>query len=271
MLRRLFSALLMLFVACASPSYASRKEMPVSDMMDSTVHLQVTVEEVYITDKEEKVKGKKKPTIKKVEENHSQKSGGTGFVLSKTDGKGSPVHSRVMTAAHVVDAPKVGSSRKEAITFFGIQIGEIEVRVDSVKIEAITADERYCTAKVLDPGTITPFTRDVAILDVDCDAGRAVELASEVPARGEKVFVVGHPLDVNNIIVTEGYVSGWNKEGLLNGMLTIAAPIVGGNSGGPIFYKGKVVGMATMVYSNYHHITLSVPLKNMLESAQKLP
>jgi len=83
---------------------------------------------------------------------------------------------------------------------------------------------------------------------------------------GAKVLVTGHPSGHATVIVTEGYVSGWN-----NGYLITSAPIYPGNSGGALWYEGKIVGVMVRVSEEYIHISLSVPLKEVHERVKDTP
>lgn len=74
---------------------------------------------------------------------------------------------------------------------------------------------------------------------------------------GDKVKVVGAPLGVFPVL-TEGRlvsVSGVH----VDGCLTMSVPVAKGNSGGPVFSKGKVIGVLVMVTS-YPHLSFAVKL-----------
>lgn len=259
MIRRLLSFVLMLLVACASPAYAAKQQMrevTVGDMMESTVLLEITVNEIVL-----EKDPKSKDSSRLIEKPRKKEWSGTGFVYSKTDGKAGPVRSRILTASHVVKTPKAGSKYKNELTFFGMKTGVFEdVKIDSVSIIAKTHDGGQCSVKVLQegPGEL-PWPKDVATAEVNCDAGRVAQIAKQLPPRGSKVLVIGHPMGLDEIIVTEGYTGIWTTDG----MLSLSAPIMGGNSGGPVFHNGQVIGMATRVIAQYHHASLSVPLEEL--------
>jgi hypothetical protein len=120
-----------------------------------------------------------------------------------------------------------------------------------------TFDGRTCELTPLKLGVADH--RDTATAQASCYAGRIAKVATSSPVRGSKVFVVGHPASLELPIVTEGYVAG-DKDGYVY----LSAPVYGGNSGGPVFYRGEVVGILVRVDIRYHHISLMVPLEQLL-------
>jgi S1-C subfamily serine protease len=93
--------------------------------------------------------------------------------------------------------------------------------------------------------------RDLAVLRVDADDLRPVELARSSALRlGDPVIAVGFPLDLG-VTVTSGIVSGLDRtiearSGDLTGLLQTDAAINPGNSGGPLVDRaGRLVGINT--------------------------
>lgn len=89
--------------------------------------------------------------------------------------------------------------------------------------------------------------RDIAVLDVylDCPCR---PIADANPDIDSKVTVVGFPLSAFKTL-TEGRVQGTAVQPDLKRLVTqISAPVIFGNSGGPVFNKwGEVVGIVSMV------------------------
>ncbi|MHB8158557.1 MAG: S1C family serine protease [Desulfocucumaceae bacterium] len=90
---------------------------------------------------------------------------------------------------------------------------------------------------------------------------------SSPPVSGDKVWVVGNPLGLNNIVV-EGEVQEYLT---LKGqkVLSIGAPIYPGNSGSPVYDRGgKVVGVifGSMQHANGNaaDLGLAVPITDIL-------
>ena len=82
---------------------------------------------------------------------------------------------------------------------------------------------------------------------------------------GDKVMVLGAPQGVFPVL-TEGRVIIFNGAGILptyykRGLLTISAPVSGGNSGGPVFdEQGRLVGVLVMGLISYHHCNFATGL-----------
>jgi len=172
---------------------------------------------------------------------------GSGVVYDKTVGVLSPVHSRILTANHVLYndmAPGSSFSRFD---------GSV-IKFNAFKFSLITQAGVECSLEPLVYGV--DDTRDVAIGEADCDAGTIAPIASFVPLVGSRVVAIGYPLGVFPVTITEGFVSGWDSQGYLQH----SAPIAPGNSGGPLFYNGKVIGLNVRGYEEYAHLSLSVPL-----------
>lgn len=75
---------------------------------------------------------------------------------------------------------------------------------------------------------------------------------------GTDVFAVGFPLGQDNIKYTKGIISGRQ-----NGLIQTDTAINGGNSGGPLIYNGKVIGINTSknVGDNIDNIGFATPIK----------
>lgn len=107
---------------------------------------------------------------------------------------------------------------------------------------------------------------DLALLQVDPAFTRGVRPAEvgELPRLRDEVSVVGYPVGGEEVSITEGVVSRievqryeQSKRQLL--AVTVDAAINDGNSGGPVFHKGKVVGIAFQSLMDAESIGEMVP------------
>lgn len=209
----------------------------VQDMMDSTVQIRVTLEGDITS-----------PLA--MEPRHVEGGAlGSGVVYEKSGGGLGPVHSRILTAHHVLGDMKEGDK---------ITKGEATLEVTSKRIEVITHGGQVCHAELIEDGDW--MFGDVAVIEADCNAGRAAPIGSSMPADGEKVFVSGHPHGFPMAVVTEGLVSGFYHD-----WFVLSAACAPGNSGGPIFYKGEVVGILVRGHVEYPHISIGVTLDQILK------
>ena len=240
-------ALLLSLVACSAPrpatiSAKSFAATTVQEMMQTTVRVNVKIAgTAYILDGD-----------KTVEYPFLDGWSGSGVVYDKSTGAMGPVRSKILSANHVLEVPAVGSY--EPVTFWGVELGR--KRIEAVEITITTNDGRTCDLEVLVLGV--DDHRDVATAEADCDAGRVARIALAVPARGDRIFISGHPLGVPKAMVTEGYVSDWWMKYLL-----VSAGAYGGNSGGPVFYNGEVIGLLVRGSPRYSNISLVTPLEQV--------
>ena len=120
---------------------------------------------------------------------------------------------------------------------------------------------------------------DLAILEVESTAlFENVEPAQigELPNLRDSVAVVGFPVGGEEISVTEGVVSRIEVQRYEHSQrralaVTVDAAINAGNSGGPVFRDGKVVGIAFQTLNHAENIGEVVPapiIKNFLSSAR---
>lgn len=139
--------------------------------------------------------------------------------------------------------------------------------------------------KFADPNKITARVKrichdcDLALLEVDedfCTDGPPATIG-DLPALRDKVSVVGFPIGGEEVSVTEGVVSrveiqrySHSQRHLL--ATTVDAAINEGNSGGPVFGDGKVVGIAFQKLSGADNIGEMVPaplIKTFLRSIKE--
>ncbi len=107
---------------------------------------------------------------------------------------------------------------------------------------------------------------DLALLEVDDPAflpGIPAQLG-ELPARRDKVSVVGFPIGGEEVSITEGVVSRIEMQRYSHSQrqmlaVTVDAAINDGNSGGPVFRGGLVVGIAFQSLTGADNIGEIVP------------
>jgi S1-C subfamily serine protease len=218
------------------------------EMMSSAVRIKVTVEYTKL----------------KTKQREEESWAGSGVIYDKTSRSKGPVRSRILSANHVLQTPVIGSVEEQVVNFLGMKINLGKRRVDAVKMEIQTADGRICDLKPLALGYSNQH--DTATAEADCDAGRVAELATAMPVMGERIFVAGYTLGVKLPMLTDGYVSGW-----MDGYLLTSAPAFSGNSGGPVYHDGKVIGLLVRGSPTYPHLTLTASLEECLRRIAETP
>lgn len=145
---------------------------------------------------------------------------------------------RVLTAAHVV----------ANATFLQVQkVSEPDKLV--ARVAAVCHDCDLALLEVSDPRLMDGLT--------------PAELG-ELPDRRERVSVIGYPVGGEEISITEGVVSrieiqhySHSQRNLL--AITVDAAINSGNSGGPVYRDGKVIGIAFQTHRDGENIGDVVP------------
>lgn len=121
---------------------------------------------------------------------------------------------------------------------------------------------------------------DLALLEVeDAAFSRGIPPAKigELPRLREAVQVVGYPIGGEEVSITEGVVSRIEVQRYEHSQrhllaVTVDAAINEGNSGGPVFARGKVVGIAFQALPDAENIGEMVPapiLERFLAGVQK--
>ncbi|MBL4633613.1 MAG: trypsin-like peptidase domain-containing protein, partial [Kofleriaceae bacterium] len=116
---------------------------------------------------------------------------------------------------------------------------------------------------------------DLALLEVESASfmkGIKIPAIGDLPARRDRVAVVGFPVGGDEVSITEGVVSRIEVQRYSHSQryllaVTVDAAINSGNSGGPVFRKGKVVGIAFQGLNDADGIGEMVPspiIKNFL-------
>ena len=162
-------------------------------------------------------------------------------------------HMRVVRLGDMVmQLPTVPNPTGEVVQF--VRYGEINM-----------LNRRY-TKNVLNEAQVAYVDQenDLAILEIQ-EGTRASEYNIIIqvgnPELGQRVFLVGHPIELVWSIV-DGIIS---RNVMVDGQLiTIQAsiPLIGGFSGGPLLLpNGRVVGVASSYVGNMHHLSLFIPAR----------
>ncbi|MCP4696227.1 MAG: serine protease [Gammaproteobacteria bacterium] len=108
---------------------------------------------------------------------------------------------------------------------------------------------------------------DLALLEVKEPHfmdGIKIEEIGELPSLQDRVSVVGYPIGGREISITEGVVSRIERQQYRHSRrrllaVTVDAAINDGNSGGPVFKEGKVIGIAFQTLKKAQNIGELVP------------
>ena len=162
-----------------------------------------------------------------------RRSLGAGFITN---------HARIITNFHVIEDSE-----------------EIHVKSKLIK-------DTIATLVYADP------LKDIAVLSISSETGlKSAPLCTIDPHIGEDIYAIGSPFGLE-FSMSEGIISGLDRE--INGVMLIQtdASINPGNSGGPLFsLDGCVTGMATSIISESGSsagVGFGIPavtLKNALE------
>lgn len=79
------------------------------------------------------------------------------------------------------------------------------------------------------------------------------------PEIGAPTFTIGYPLGQTHLKMTKGILSGQQL-----GLYQTDAPINGGNSGGPLLWKNKVLGINSRGYTLAQSVGYAIPVMNLL-------
>ncbi len=169
-------------------------------------------------------------------------STGSGVIVARN---------RILTGAHVVANS----------TFVQVQKQDDVAKVPA-KVLAISHD---CDLALLELDDTT-FTRGIKPAQI-----------GELPRLREAVQVVGYPIGGEEVSITEGVVSRIEVQRYEHSQrhllaVTVDAAINEGNSGGPVFARGKVVGIAFQALPDAENIGEMVPapiIERFLAGVQK--
>lgn len=114
------------------------------------------------------------------------------------------------------------------------------------------------------------LAQDVALLRIEGEPGQPVTIAPAMPPQGQAVAAVGSP-NGWGFSVSAGVVSRYGSAAGMfatRPMLQIAAPVIGGNSGGPVFNaRGEAVGMVSFGKEQFQQ---TVPIGRVLDVAAEI-
>ncbi|MBN8574001.1 MAG: serine protease [Candidatus Kapabacteria bacterium] len=109
---------------------------------------------------------------------------------------------------------------------------------------------------------------DIAILFIDIPASRKISTISfrpTLPEQGEKIYVVGNPLGLEQS-VTDGIVSSIREMKGHGKVIQFSAGISAGNSGSPLLdANGMVLGVARFGLSEGQNLNFAVPADKVLK------
>jgi serine protease Do len=105
--------------------------------------------------------------------------------------------------------------------------------------------------------------RDLALIKINQNSSDFIRLAPEMPAVGDEVVAIGHPLNFG-WSVTSGIVSALEREGLAINLLQTDTAINPGNSGGPLLnLDGKLVGVNQSIIVGANSMGFAVPVSEI--------
>jgi hypothetical protein len=116
-------------------------------------------------------------------------------------------------------------------------------------------------------------TQDLAVIKVDQKLSHWLRFAERAPQKGESIFSIGEPEDLNMAIVT-GVYNGELQHGPYAN-IHMSAPVNSGMSGGPtVNSKGEIIGVVVSKLAFSDSVSFSVPArfaKSLIESAKLSP
>ncbi len=166
----------------------------------------------------------KKGVVKITAEFSNSRKIGTGFIAAK-----SKKHLYIVTASHVVEA-------------------EAEVP-HAIQVTFFTHQEETFAAKIVKKEGGDP--RGLALLKVNDDLPDDVQIlswdATTQVSGGEEIHLIGFPrVGGNPWAVTKGTLSGFDGP-----VLKFSGAVAEGNSGGPVLYQGRVIGVVMEVIGQF--------------------
>jgi len=138
------------------------------------------------------------------------------------------------------------------------------------------SDPKKVTARVI----AVSHDCDLALLEIeDKSFGRGIKpsVVGELPRLRDAVQVVGYPIGGEEVSITEGVVSRIEVQRYEHSQrhllaVTVDAAINEGNSGGPVFARGKIVGIAFQALPDAENVGEMVPapiIKRFLDGVRK--
>lgn len=177
---------------------------------------------------------------------------GSGVILAQ-EARGHEIFTLIATAKHVCEGPEIPEGMAAAgVTMTSEMLIE---RMDGAKFKASLVYEAP--------------NADLCFIGVTALVARPAKMAMTYPALGARVLWTGAPrgLWAGNGrvgVISEGLYSGIDMENFQEPLMVFSGTAVGGNSGGPIWYRGEVVGILVATATQGGVLVLGVPLAVVL-------
>ena len=187
---------------------------------------------------------------------------GTSFIIDSEDDK-----TTLMTAAHLCYAMTVPELQESMID----EIATIETKFDMT----IAINE---TPIPIEKILYIDKKTDICIFSVPINIGKPLRFARKAPKYGDGVWSIGAPAGYfpeSAKPITKGIFSGEAGRTIDNNEIlrfyNFTMPTIGGMSGSPIVNsRGEVVGIVSAVNGNWHMISFSPTLYQIIESTKDL-
>ncbi len=152
-----------------------------------------------------------------------------------------------------------------AITNYHV-VSDLVMHPDKYRLEYRGTDDRKGRVELM----AIDVRHDVALVRLVDHAPRALELAREAPAKGDRAYSVGYPLDVG-LTITEG-VSNGPVEDAFDERLHYAGALNPGMSGGPALdARGRVIGVNVSAYRFEQNVSFFVPARHAAALLDRAP
>lgn len=177
---------------------------------------------------------------------------GSGVVLYQ-EARGFTTHTLIATAKHACEGPRMPA----------------EMKAVGVTVEAKFVVERMDGAKFGATIVYLAPHSDLCFLNVATLVARPAKLANGYPKHGDRVLWTGAPRGLwsgtgHVGVVSEGLYSGISTSDFPEPYMVFSGTAVPGNSGGPIWFKGEVIGILVATATPYGVLVLGVPLAVVL-------
>jgi V8-like Glu-specific endopeptidase/tetratricopeptide (TPR) repeat protein len=140
-----------------------------------------------------------------------------------------------------------------------------------VKVDLGTVDEaKVVTFKKVQIVGYHP-ERDLALIRIDPKENNATlqsaVISKDKASTGQRIYAIGNPGAGDKMLektITQGIVSGVDREFSQQKFYQIDAAVNPGNSGGPVVdHNGKVVGIVTFQFTNLQALNFAIPLRDI--------
>jgi len=166
--------------------------------------------------------------------NGSSSTAGTGFFFEKNS-------NRILTCAHVI---------QDAVAI-SVHIPIHGKKTFSARVLSVCPSFDIAIVEVLDA---PPIQRPLVLDSRGMEDSRA----------GDEVTVIGFPLGQSNLKLTQGVLSGHQR------YYQMDSPINGGNSGGPLLRRNKVIGIVNAGFDGAQDVGYAIPIERYLNIASSM-